>query len=337
MVFAAEETDRSSRAKKIFFPPFCDKIKPVSSDSFETDNYLISWAKEGVVQGVRSADFISIIDLGDRLLLLLGDVQGKGCLVLREDMQEGLTSDQIAAASVSANCATKYQELFSEVCKKNSEIICSSETPAVTAIELFFKAAEKRNKKNKHKNKKKKPNNKNNKNKHEGKKGISKNLDFALIVLDNPYSKNSSPQRSAHICAASVLVFLESNSKLQRIEPNATIYYPGVGGVANSANIPNNQKERVIPLKPDDRIVVASDGLDGCRQTETWKIDVASRASIEKALEENSPQTGAEQLLRAAREHAGFKPEIIDSPTICPDDTTLVVISVNKPPPLPSL
>jgi hypothetical protein len=268
--------------------------------------------------------------------VLLGDVEGKGCLVLREDMQEGLTSDQIAAASVSANCATKYQELFSEVCKKNSEIICSSETPAVTAIELFFKAAEKRNK-NENENKKKKKKKKNKKKNNNNKKGISKNLDFALIVLDNPYSKNSSPQRSAHICAASVLVFLESNSKLQRIEPNATIYYPGVDGVANSANIPNNQKERVIPLKPGNRIVVASDGLDGCRQTETWRIDVESRASIEKALEENPPQTGAQQLLMAARAHAGFKPKIIDSPTICPDDTTLVVISVKTPPPLPSL
>jgi hypothetical protein len=311
MVFAPEKPDKSSRADEATFLPFCLVNRVNAPISLETPNYSIDWAKEGVFEGVSSADFISVVDLGGRILVLLGDVEGKGCLVPREDQGEGLSSDQIATASNGATCATRYQALFSRVCEENATMILSSETPAVTAVKIFFEALE-------------------------GKR-VPKSLDFALIVLDKFDTDQNNPQLIAHICAAGVSVFLDADDQQRKIEPNATPFYPGIFGTENGTHLFENNKQHSIPLKSGERIVVASDGLERTKELPPYWENTETKTPIEKALEQMPRNTTADELLAAARGHAGCGLDDAGHPTQCHDDTTILVISVKTPPPLPSL
>ena len=200
-MFAENEAQTCSDHEQRIFFPLCDLDQKKGSFLLHTVNYSIDWAKEGVLEGVSSADFISVVDIGGRIIVLLGDVEGKGCLVPREDQGEGLSSDQRAAASSSATSASLYQNLFYSVCTENAATILSSEKPAITAVHRIFEALEK--------------------------KSVAKSLDFAIVVLDVDPDRHNA-QRIAHICAAGVSVFLDTNDRRTKIEPNATPFYPGI-------------------------------------------------------------------------------------------------------------
>jgi hypothetical protein len=311
MVFPAEESDRSSGDDGATFLPFCFLSRVNAPISLETPNYSIDWAKEGVFEGVSSADFISVVDLDDRILVLLGDVEGKGCLVPREDQGEGLSSDQIATASNGATCATRYQSLFSRVCGENASTIISSETPAVTAVKIFFEALE-------------------------GER-VPKSLDFALIVLDKFDTDQNNPQPIVHICAAGVSVFLDADDQQIKIKPNATPFYPGIYGTEDGTHLFENNKQHSIHLKSGDRIVVASDGLERTRELPPYWENTETKTPIEKALELIPENTTADELLKVARENVGCGLDDTGCPNQFPDDTTVLTIRVKPAPPLPSL
>lgn len=306
MVSIQPAIDATSLTEHHYLPE-CPLRRPSGTPSLYTDKYSVTVAQSGVYEGVDSADLAAVADLGNRLIVLLGDVEGKGCLVPRGDQGEGLTEEELNLASSGAACAIRYREIFSEICSKEKDAILASKEPALTVIRTLFAALDGA--------------------------GVSKSLDFALVVLDT-----NRDQLTAHFCGAGVAAFHDANGLMSRLAPNITPFYPNIFGVEKGTRLIDNKEQLSFRVEPGQRIVLATDGLERHREITPYEEgELLPPTPIERALAEMPRNASAAELLSCARNFAGCGMDGNGAPQLCHDDTALIIIQLNKTPVAPSL